>query len=559
MYKVYAWRVVVAAVVWLAGSAAGAATVPVQTESGLVEGIQDSGVIVYRGIPYAKPPVGNLRWRAPQIPSSWSGVRKADRFSPVCMQHGSYPPDAPPEPSSEDCLYLNVWTPAAEQGRTWPVMVWIYGGGLENGSASTPLYAGDKLAQKGIVVVTANYRLGVFGFLAHPELTKESAHGSSGNYGLLDQVAALQWVQRNIAAFGGDPHRVTVAGQSSGAISISALVASPLTRGLFQRAIGQSGGLFEPLEMMSDFELEGAERTGRQFVAQTGAATVEALRRKPAAEVMMTPFNPHPIIDGYVLTQAPYDAYRSGQQNSVALLIGSNTDEGQVFVAGHTVTVGNFKQSLAESFPGLLVWLIGPKPGATDAAARASAATFHRDLRFRWDMWTWARLAAGRRNKVFFYEFSRAPPYPADSKYAGWGASHGMEMPYMFDHLEQQSLPWATEDRALASAMSTYWSNFVKSGDPNGPGLPKWPEFETSSRQLMMLGDTIRPWPMAGEGDLQRIDRVYSAIRFILRNRNILIAVAAFIFLFVGAAGVRGFRRRCSRRLASASVGRQPI
>jgi para-nitrobenzyl esterase len=543
MNKGWAPRAVVAALVWLAVGSTKAATTPVQTESGLVEGIQDSGVVVYRGIPYAKPPLGSLRWREPQATQSWSGVRKADRFSPVCMQSGSYPPDAPTEPSSEDCLYLNVWTPVPEEGQTRPVMFWIYGGGLQNGSSSTPLYAGDKLAQKGVIVVTANYRLGVFGFLAHPDLTKESEHKSSGNYGLLDQIAALRWVQRNIAAFGGDPHRVTLFGQSSGSISISALVTSPLTRGLFQRVIGQSGGLFEPLEMMSDFKLEGAEQAGRRFVAQTGAATLDALRRKPAAEVMTTSFNAHPIIDGYVLTQTPYDAYRNHQGTSLPLLVGSNADEGQSFIAGRTVTVENFKRTLTDDFPSVLVRLIGPEPGATNTTARASAATFNRDMRFRWDMWTWARLAAEDRSRVFLYEFSRAPPYPAGSKYAGWGASHGMEMPYMFDHLDQQGLPWAPEDHALAFTMSTYWSNFAKFGNPNGPGLPPWPVFESSNRQLMLLGDTIRPGPVSHEGDLKRIDRVYSAVRFILRNRYELLAVGVFTLLLVMAAVGRRLRR----------------
>ena len=525
-----------------------ALAIPTKTESGMVDGVQIDGLFVYRGIPFAAPPVGALRWRSPQPAVIWLGTKKADRFSPVCMQTGSYPPDAPAEPASEDCLYLNIWTPVAGNTESLPVMVWIYGGGLENGSASTPLYAGDRLARKGVVVVTFNYRIGVFGFLAHPDLSRESAQHTSGNYGLLDQIGALQWVQRNIAAFGGDPRRVTVFGQSSGSISISALITSPLARGLFQRAIGQSGGLFEPLGLAPDFKLAGAEATGRQFVAQSGAATLTALRSKAAAEVLKTPFNPHAIIDGYVLKESPHDAYRQHQQNRVPLLIGSNADEGQFFIAGHTITVKNFAEEMNSSFPSFLVRLIGPKPGATDADARAAAAAFHRDLRFRWDMWAWGHLAADdQQNPVFYYEFNRAPPYRGDSKYAGMGATHGTEMVYVFDHLDQQSVPWTTKDRVLAATMSTYWTNFAKSGDPNGAGLPPWPRFGASGDKLMSLGEKIEPESIHNEDNLKRIDRVYAMVSFVLRNAQMLLTIGAAALLGLLIAIVRKVIRIRSR------------
>jgi para-nitrobenzyl esterase len=502
----------------------GRATTPspavrVQTDSGLVEGVQEDAAVVFKGIPFAAPPVGDRRWRPPQAPSPWTGVRKADRFSPVCVQNGSYPPDAPPEPVSEDCLYLNVWVPIAEKREKLAVMVWIYGGGLQNGSASTSLYAGDKLARKGVILVTANYRLGVFGFLAHPDLTSESEHHSSGNYGLLDQIAALSWVHRNIAAFGGDPDRVTVFGQSSGSISISALATSPLAKGLFQRAIGESGGLFEPLDLAVGFKLPGAEQEGKSFASRAGATTLAALRRRPATELMKTPFDAHLIVDGFALAQPPYDAYRKGQQNDVALLLGSNADEGQTFIADRTITVENFTRELDRDFPDGLVRLIGPQPGTTDSQARASAAAFERDMRFRWDMWTWARLGmnAGRR-KVFFYQFSRVPPYRAGDKYFGWGASHGMEIPYVFDHLDQQALPWTIQDRRLASAMSSYWTNFAKFGDPNGSGQPFWPEVTSSSQQVMQLGAEIKPEALQNEDALKRIDRVYEGARLTVKD-----------------------------------------
>ncbi len=237
---------------------------PVVTSSGAVEGRREGSLIVYKGVPFAKPPVGDLRWREPQPAEHWTGVRQADKFAPACMQTGvSMPGEAVPE-VSEDCLYLNIWSPANRSSARLPVIVWIYGGAYTNGSASMPLYHGDRLARKGVIVITIAYRLGVLGFLAHPELTRESPHHSSGNYGLMDQIAALEWVRQNAAAFGGDPDRVTIAGQSSGAISVSALMASPRARGLFQRAIGESGGLFEPKQLAPGYLLANAELDGSE-------------------------------------------------------------------------------------------------------------------------------------------------------------------------------------------------------------------------------------------------------------------------------------------------------
>lgn len=486
----------------------------VRTESGRVTGVRENGAIVFKGIPFAAPPIGARRWAPPQPPVAWAGVRRADRFSHVCMQKGMYPPDAPAEPMSEDCLYLNIWVPASGAHGRLPVMVWIYGGGLENGSASTPLYWGDRLTRKGVIVVTANYRLGVFGFLAHPDLTTESVHHSSGDYGLLDQLASLNWVKRNIAAFGGDPDRITLFGQSSGSISISVLATSPLATGLFQRAIGESGGLLEPMEIAPAFTLAGAEQDGQSFVKRAGAATIAQLRRRPAADLMKTPFDAHLIIDGYALKQSPYDAYRQGNQNNVALLLGSNSDEGQTFIAGRAITPGNFTRELERDFPDVLVSSIKPESGPTSASARSSAAAFERDMRFRWDMWKWASLTADAgHNKVFFYQFIRVPPYSPGAKYFGQGASHGMEMPYVFDHLDQERLAWTSHDRDLTTDMSSYWTNFARSGDPNGSGLPRWPEYKTSVRSLMLLGDEIGQDTLRNREMLDRIDTVYSRFR----------------------------------------------
>jgi len=274
----------------------------VQTDAGIVEGVRTGHLIVYKGIAFAAPPVGSLRWREPQPVNSWNGVRKADKFASSCMQTGVSMPGETPAAVSEDCLYLNIWTPNRSADARLPVMVWIYGGGFSNGSASMPLYWGDRLARKGALVVTFGYRVGPFGFLAHPELTRESAHHTSGNYGLLDQIAALQWVQRNIRAFGGDPERVTIFGQSAGAASVSILMASPLAKGLFQRAIGQSGGLFEPLQLAPNYLLANAEREGEAYAASLGVHSVADLRALPASELLKGKAGEisHPVIEHFI-------------------------------------------------------------------------------------------------------------------------------------------------------------------------------------------------------------------------------------------------------------------
>jgi para-nitrobenzyl esterase len=485
---------------------------PILTASGLVEGVDEDGVSVFRGIPFAAPPVGPLRWRAPAPPAAWAGIRSADQFSPICMQPGAYPDDAPPEPMSEDCLYLNVWAPAGAHDEPLPVMVWIYGGGLLNGSASTPLYAGDALARRGVVVVTFNYRLGALGFLAHPELSRESEYGGSGNYGLLDQLAALNWVQRNISAFGGDPRNVTVFGQSSGSISISALTASPLARGLFHRAIGQSGGLFEPLDASPEFKLEGAERVGLAYASRLRAPSLQALRALPASEIVARPFNPQPNIDGYVLRETPYEAFANGRANDVDLLVGSNSEEGLYFLSGRTVTAANLGDTLKQDFPGFIVSLLGPRSVANNDAAHDAFVSFESDMRFGWNMWAWARLhAESSERNTFYYRFAHTP--------AGQeGASHGAEMAYVFDHLDLYDAAWTESDRRLAQTIAAYWTNFAKTGDPNGEGLPNWPAFDASGQRVALITrEGVQAGGAPNEANLTAIDRLYAAVRVLLK------------------------------------------
>jgi len=508
-----------------------AAAEPISIDSGRIEGSQTGPTRVFKGIPYAAPPVGSLRWRPPQPAPSWRGVRSATSQPSACPQLGTYPPDAPREPTSEDCLTLNVWAPASGSAGKLPVMVWIHGGGLMNGSGSLPQYAGDQLAARGVVVVTINYRLGVLGFLAHPELNRESPHRGSGNYGLLDQIAALKWVKRNIAAFGGDPDRVTIFGQSSGSFSVSMLVASPLAKGLFRRAIGQSGAVFEPVELDPQFTPDGAAEQGTRFATKAGATLAE-LRRMPVASLLKYPFNPQFNIDGYVLPAAPHDAYAAGQQNDVDLLIGTNAAEGTFFFDPASVTVGNFDAVLGRTYPSLLLQAVGASPGNTDADARKAAVSVDTDMRFRWGMWAWARhaLKSGQRH-VFFYRFTGQPAYRSGHPYFGLGPTHGAELPYVFGDLDGRAANWTSGDRELASMIQQYWTNFAKTGDPNGIGLPRWPMFDEKQSLVMDLGQQSRAAALMDDARLKRIDRVYGVARFV--NNNLYATIALGLALLI--------------------------
>lgn len=505
---------VLVAAVWLANAAFAQ---QVLTESGTVIGMRANGLSVYKGIPFAAPPVGDLRWRPPLHAAPWSGVRKADAFAPACMQVGVSMPGETAPAVSEDCLYLNVWTPANAKiaHEHLPVIVWIYGGGYINGSASMPLYWGDRLAQKGVIVVTIAYRLGPLGFLALPELTRESLHHSSGNYGLLDQIAALEWIQRNIAAFGGDPKCVTVAGQSSGSISVSILMASPLAKGLFQRAIGESGGLFEPLQLAPKFLLANAERDGEKYAVSLGAPSLRELRRLPASQLTGNAGGiVHPVIDAYVLPLSPYEAFAAGQQNDVPLLIGSNADEARAIVDVTHETSATFDSDLEHSVGQIPPALLAAYPHATDEEAKQARLGLERDLRFAWDMWAWARLQARTgQSPVFYYSFRQQPPFPAGSVYAGWGASHFAELWYVFDHLDQSAWNWTVADRKLAEEMSNYWVNFARAGDPNGSGLPPWQMFANGESKVQYLATPITVGGVPNIQSLSVFDAVYTTVR----------------------------------------------
>jgi para-nitrobenzyl esterase len=506
------WLIAIA-LAWIAPALAAAA--PVRLDSGLLEGVEDGDLRVFKGVPFAAPPVGALRWREPLPPAPWTGVRPAAAFAPACPQTGVSMPGETPPATSEDCLYANVWAPRRAQGL--PVIVWIHGGGFANGSASMPLYWGDRLARRGVIVVTLGYRLGPLGFLALPELTAESPHHASGDYGLLDQIAALNWVHRNIAAFGGDPARVTIAGQSAGAMSVSILMASPLAKGLFQRAIAQSGGMFEPLQLAPGYQLAVAEKTGEGYARSLGAATLADLRRLPAEALLKGDASAvsHPVRNGYVMPTSPYDVFAAGAQNDASILIGSNADEARSLVSDlSAVKAATFEADIAGQFGPLPPSLLAAYPHKTDADAVKARLDFERDLRFGWDMWAWAGLEASRgHGAVYYYHFAQRPPFPAGSVYADWGPSHFAELWYSFDHLDQYPWRWTAADRRLADLMATYWTNFARGGDPNGPGLPRWPRFSPETPRMLYLDGSVHAGPVANLATLRVFDAVYGQVR----------------------------------------------
>jgi para-nitrobenzyl esterase len=467
----------------------------VRIESGLLSGIQGANpsIRVFKGIPYAAPPVFDLRWRPPQPPVKWEGVYRADRACAICMQQGRgwgefYQEEfyQHPEPMSEDCLYLNVWT-GGRSGDKRPVLMWVHGGGFAEGSGSLPSFNGEALAAKGLVVVTINYRLNVFGFLAHSELTAESVSGSSGNYGLLDQMAALQWIQKNIAAFGGDPKQVTIAGQSAGSASVHYLCASPLAQGLFVRAIAQSGSGVS--RMVHTTRLKEAEQSGVRFAESVKAASLRELRSKPAAALLLGEFRMRPVVDGYVLPDDIYQIMSEGKQNDVPMLTGLNSEE-QIGFQPQTVKAQEFVEDAKKQYAEAAGTLLKHYPAGSDEAAKIARDTSTRDQAIV-SMRAWAKMRnRTAKTPLYIYYFSRKSP-GRDS--ARIGAFHSAELEYVFGTLNATERPWEESDRRLSDTMSAYWANFVSRGDPNGPGLPKWEPYSENADQYFELGNNVGP------------------------------------------------------------------
>ncbi len=483
----------------------------VKIESGLVSGISTDGVRTFRGIPYAAAPVGNLRWRPPQPVAPWTNVRDGSEYGPECQQT-QYPNGSvyirPMRPLSEDCLSLNVWTPVkAGDRQRLPVFVWIHGGALTRGSGTSDVRDGAALARKGIVVVSINYRLGVFGYLAHRELTAEAplnatpaslSNRTSGNYGVLDQIAALRWVQQNIGAFGGDRGRVTIGGESAGSWSVNTLLATPLSVGLFHRAVGESGGRFgRGAYLKVDREsVVSAETVGANFVKAAGVESIAALRQVPADKLLAVPgFRTQETIDGLVLPYEIRDVFRQKLQLKVPVLLGSNADEMTTLGGGTNLptTMEELRKRVAAQYGALAKEFEQAYDVRSEADIARALLAAGRDTTFSWHMRTWARHTVTAGQRAYLYLFSHVPPSPRASELR---AFHAAEIPYVFNVLgvdpREAGFAYTDVDRRLADQMSSYWANFVTRGDPNGPGLPAWPAFDLKTEPYIELGDPIR-------------------------------------------------------------------
>jgi len=497
---------------FVTGPAAGAPLDdPVRIDSGLVAGrpADGGGARVYRGVPYAEPPVGPLRWKPPRPPKSWEGVRACAEFGPACPQpkqivfhHGAGRTD-------EDCLSLNLWTPARRQGDRLPVMVWIHGGGFTTGAGSLVTYDGAALAREGVVVVTINYRLGPFGFFAHPLLSKESARGVSGNYGLLDQIAALAWVKRNIGAFGGDPERVTIFGESAGSASVCRLMVSPLAAGLFHRAIAQSGGAHGRNRRLREAKdrMEPMEKLGERLAAALGCDRADdplAALRAVSAERLLDAADPAqglfgkgnkfgPVVDGWALPDDPAALFEAGKTHRVPFLIGSNADEGTIFlrqlpikrVAGYRLAVRGFFPVDADAVLRLF-------PAETDAEVPAALNRLVTVASFVAPARALARAMEKAGGKAYLYHFTRVPP---GARLLNLGAFHAAEIPYVFGALAGP-MGYEEADRALSKAMRAAWARFADTGDPNGEELPEWPAYAKAIDSHMEFGEAMK----IGEG-----------------------------------------------------------
>jgi para-nitrobenzyl esterase len=490
----------------------GAVSAQVRTEAGSVEGSTsaDGKVQIFKGIPYAAPPVGALRWKEPQPVPAWQGVRKATEFGAHCVQARVYDDmvfrDAGP---SEDCLYLNVWTPKASSTAKLPVMVWIHGGGFQAGATSEPRQDGEHLAHKGVVIVSMNYRLGIFGFFSHPELTKESPHHASGNYGLQDQAAALQWVRKNIAAFGGDPDNVTIFGESAGSFSVSALMSSPISKTLIHRAIGESGAFFG--RTLNTKPLPDTEQDGARFGGATGADTLEKLRAINAKDLLdaatkdRNAFHFGPNIDRYFFPESPVAIYAKGNQAHVSLLAGWNRDEGNyhTFFGADAVTSENYSKKLDQQFGDSAREALRLFPSGSDEQVKTSADLLATANFIGFGTWKWIDTQSKLGGvAVYRYEFDQ--PLPADPSAPlspdRPRVNHASEIEFVFGALDSKKLPWRPEDYELSEQMGSYWTNFAKAGNPNGAGLTQWPQYGAKDGYQVMH---LAPNPHAA-ADAQR-------------------------------------------------------
>ncbi|MBW3129066.1 carboxylesterase/lipase family protein [Hymenobacter profundi] len=487
----------------------------VQTANGPLEGTTvASGIHEFKGVPFAAPPVGELRWREPQPVKNWTNVRSAKQFGPRAMQLPLFGDmNFRSDGVSEDCLYLNVWTPAKTGREKLPVLVYFYGGGFVAGDGSEPRYDGESMARQGIVAVTVNYRLGVFGFMAHPELTKESPHHASGNYGFLDQSAALRWVQQNIAAFGGDPKQVTIAGESAGSMSVSAQMASPVSKTLFARAIGESGSMLNT--GFGPVPLAEGEQTGVAFATSLGAGSLAALRALPAQQLLEATGKPGvarfaPTLDGYFFTKMPTATFAAGEQAHVPLLVGWNSQEMgyQALLGQEQPTAANYTKTLQKLYGERAADAQKAYPAATDAEVEQAATNLAGDRFIAYSTWKWAEMQQKTGGQPV-YRYLYARPRPAMTPEMGnataglaggvvkqaagtpkappaKGAVHSAEIEYALGNLGTNKVyAWTPEDHQVSKTIQTYFANFIKTGNPNSTGLPTWPQ--ASSGQVLHI------------------------------------------------------------------------
>jgi para-nitrobenzyl esterase len=471
----------------------------VRVTGGVVEGTDsaDGKVKIFKGIPYAAPPVGELRWKEPQPLAAWEGVKKAAEFGPRCMQGGIYDDmvfrDAGP---SEDCLYLNVWAPQGKGNEKFPVMVWIYGGGFQAGATSEPRQDGARLAHKGVIVVSMNYRLGIFGFYSHPGLTAESAHHASGNYGLLDQAAALKWVHENIAAFGGDPNKVTIFGESAGSFAVSALMASPVSKDFVHAAIGESGAFFG--KTLGAKHLAESEKRNAVFAEQMGMRSIKELRAVDAERLLNAAMKAKgedhfsPNIDGYFLPDSAYEIFAKGQQAHIPLLAGWNRDEGNYhgFFGDTPVSKENYAAKMRTRFGESAAEAMKLFPGNSEEEIKSSTGFLASMDFIAFGTWKWMEMHLKSGNvPVFRYEFDQAPQGGDgnDGEKVGAFAYHSAEIEFAFGMLDsKKGIEWRPEDYKLSELMGTYWTNFAKTGNPNGSGVPEWPRYEKKGEYPVM-------------------------------------------------------------------------
>ena len=478
----------------------------IKTENGLVSGYKSGDISIFKGIPFAQPPVGDLRWKAPQPAKNWTGVLKCDKFSASPMQGKPVPFMmwteefiTPPEKLSEDCLYLNIWTPAKSVKEKLPVFVWIYGGGFSSGSAACAVYDGEEMSKKGIIFVSINYRVGVLGFLAHPELSRETDNKVSGNYGLLDQIAALKWIQRNIEAFGGDPQKVTIAGQSAGSMSVCALVASPLAKGLFRGAIAQSGGILSNFMSMS---FSDAEKEGSAFMEKMKVANIEELRKKTAEELIAAGGSFRPVYDGYVIPVDVVAAFRNGQFNDVSMMTGWVTGDGSL-MGNQTMTPEKYKQQAVEKYGDKAEQYQKIFPGATSDQVASSLKELSLMQFAALPAHIWAGFS---KSKAYIYQFSHVPVDKPG--FPNYGAFHTSEVPFALHTLHLWKRPWRDVDLAVEKTMSDYWVNFVKKGNPNGEDLPEWGVYDKFSGNIMEIGDKAKLYPALHKDEFEFLDGV---------------------------------------------------